>query len=34
MGGILKTALGPVFGGVSVGDAGRFKWFFGVGRIF
>ena len=29
-----KTAIGPVFVGGSVGDSGRRKWWFGVGRIF
>jgi NTE family protein len=31
---ILKTLIGPIFGGVSVGDSGHHKWFFGLGRIF
>jgi NTE family protein len=31
---ILKTLIGPIYGGASIGDSGHRKWFFGVGRIF
>jgi len=31
---VLKTLIGPIFGGASVGDSGHHKWFFGLGRIF
>jgi NTE family protein len=31
---IMKTLIGPIFGGVSVGDSGHYAWFFGLGRIF
>jgi NTE family protein len=34
LGGIMKTALGPIFGGIAIGDGGRFKWYFGLGRVF
>jgi NTE family protein len=31
---VMKTLIGPVLGGLSVGDGGRWKWYFGVGRVF
>jgi NTE family protein len=31
---VMKTLIGPVFGGLSVGDSGHWNWYFGVGRIF
>ena len=31
---IMRTALGPVFIGGSVGDTGHAKWFFALGRVF
>jgi NTE family protein len=31
---IIKSFIGPIFGGVSVGDSGHYAWFFGLGRIF
>jgi NTE family protein len=31
---IVRTALGPVFLGGSVGDTGHGKWFFALGRVF
>lgn len=31
---ILKTLIGPIYGGASIGDSGHRKWFFGVGRVF
>jgi NTE family protein len=31
---VLKSLIGPVFVGGSVGDAGHRRWFFGVGRFF
>jgi NTE family protein len=34
LGGIVKTAIGPIYGGISVGEGPNFKWFFGLGRIF
>jgi NTE family protein len=34
VGGVIKTLIGPIFGGISVGDSGHYAWFFGLGRIF
>jgi NTE family protein len=31
---IVKTLIGPLYGGGSVGDSGHYKWYFGLGRIF
>jgi NTE family protein len=31
---VIKTLIGPVFGGLSIGDSDHRRWFFGVGRIF
>jgi NTE family protein len=31
---IIKTLIGPVFGGLSIGDSDHRKWYFGVGRVF
>jgi NTE family protein len=31
---IIKTLLGPFYGGASIGDSDHRKWFFGLGRIF
>jgi NTE family protein len=31
---VVKTLLGPVYGGGSIGDSGHRKWFIGIGRIF
>jgi NTE family protein len=31
---IVRTALGPVFVGGSVGDTGHATWFFSLGRVF
>jgi NTE family protein len=31
---IVRTALGPVFLGGSVGDTGHATWFFSLGRVF
>jgi NTE family protein len=31
---IMKTLLGPIYGGASIGDSGHRKWFFGLGRVF
>ena len=31
---VVKTFLGPIYGGVSVGDSGHYAGFFGLGRIF
>jgi len=31
---ILKTLIGPIYGGASIGDSDHRKWFFGLGRIF
>jgi NTE family protein len=31
---IMKTLIGPLYGGASIGDSGHRKWFFGLGRVF
>ncbi len=31
---IVRTAIGPLFLGGSVGDTGHAKWFFALGRVF
>jgi NTE family protein len=31
---IIKTLIGPIYGGASIGDTDHRKWFFGLGRIF
>jgi len=31
---LVRTALGPLFIGGSVGDTGHATWFFGLGRVF
>jgi NTE family protein len=31
---VVKTLLGPVYGGGSVGDTDHRKWFIGIGRVF
>jgi NTE family protein len=31
---VVKTLIGPVLGGLSVGNGGRWKWYVGVGRVF
>jgi NTE family protein len=31
---IVKTLIGPLYGGGSIGDSGHRKWFFGLGRVF
>jgi NTE family protein len=31
---VIKTLLGPIYGGASIGDSDHRKWFFGLGRIF
>jgi NTE family protein len=31
---VIKTLLGPLFGGVSIGDSDHRRWYFGIGRIF
>lgn len=31
---VIKTFIGPVFGGLSIGDSDHRKWYFGVGRLF
>lgn len=31
---VAKTAIGPLFIGGSLGDRGRRKWYFGIGRVF
>lgn len=31
---VVKTFVGPLFVGGSVGDRGRNRWYFGVGRFF
>lgn len=31
---VIKTLIGPLYGGLSIGDSDHRKWFFGLGRIF
>jgi hypothetical protein len=31
---VMKSLIGPIFGGLSIGDSDHRKWFFGLGRIF
>lgn len=31
---VIKSLIGPIYGGASVGDSDHRKWFFGLGRIF
>lgn len=31
---VVKTLLGPLFGGVSIGDRDHRRWYFGIGRVF
>jgi NTE family protein len=31
---IIKTLIGPVSGGLSIGDSDHRRWFFSVGRVF
>jgi NTE family protein len=31
---IMKTLIGPIYGGASIGDSDHRKWFFGLGKIF
>jgi NTE family protein len=31
---IVKTLIGPIYGGFSIGDNSHYAWFFGLGRIF
>jgi NTE family protein len=31
---IVKTLIGPIYGGASIGDSDHRKWFIGLGRIF
>jgi NTE family protein len=31
---VMKTLVGPLYGGVSIGDSDHRKWFFGLGRVF
>lgn len=31
---VVKSLLGPVYGGLSIGDSDHRKWFIGVGRVF
>jgi NTE family protein len=31
---VVKTLLGPLFGGVSIGDSDHRRWYFGLGRVF
>jgi NTE family protein len=33
-GAIVKSLIGPIYAGVSIGDSDHRKWFFGLGRIF
>ncbi len=31
---VMKTLVGPIYVGYSIGDSGHHAWFFGLGRIF
>lgn len=31
---VIKTLIGPVFAGLSIGDSDHRKWYFGLGRVF
>jgi NTE family protein len=31
---VMKTLVGPLYGGGSIGGSGHYKWYFGLGRIF
>lgn len=31
---LAKTLIGPIYVGVSIGEDGHRKWFFGLGRVF
>jgi hypothetical protein len=31
---VVKTVIGPAYFGGSWGNAGRFGWYFGIGRLF
>jgi len=31
---VMKTLIGPLYGGGSIGGSGHYKWYFGLGRIF
>ncbi len=31
---VMKTLIGPAFVGGSVGEGGRAKWYFGLGKVF
>jgi len=31
---VIKTLIGPVSAGLSIGDSDHRKWYFGVGRVF
>lgn len=31
---LMKTLIGPIYGGVSIGDSDHRKWFLGLGRVF
>lgn len=31
---VIKTLIGPFYGGGSIGGSGHSKWYFGLGRIF
>jgi NTE family protein len=31
---VMKTLIGPLYGGASIGDSDHRKWFFGLGRVF
>jgi NTE family protein len=31
---VVKTLIGPIYGGASIGDSDHRKWFFGLGRVF
>jgi NTE family protein len=31
---VMKSFIGPIYGGVSGGNRGRYAWFLGWGRVF
>jgi NTE family protein len=31
---VMKTLIGPIYGGGSIGGSGHYKWYFGLGRFF
>jgi NTE family protein len=31
---IVKSVIGPIYGGGSIGESGHRRWYFGLGRVF